>query len=154
MNITISRTFEAPPARLFQFMTDVPGWADRIEGITRVEVLTDGPIGVGTRFRETRIMFKRECTEELEFTTFEPDRGYTIECESCGCHYITTTELIPEGSGTTVQMKMEARPLTFMAKLMSPLGGLMAGGLKKCLEKDLDSLKQSIEDHPSEMATA
>lgn len=143
--LTVTKRVAAPVERVFEVFVDLDRAAERISSIVRLETLTDGPVGVGTRFRETRIMFKREATEEMEFTAFEQGRGYTIECESCGCRYVTVTELEPEGSGTVVHWRLSYKPLTLFAKIMSPLGALMVGPLKKCLERDMDELKVAIE---------
>jgi len=120
-------------------------WAGTLSGIERIEVLTDGPVGVGTRFRETRILFKREATEEMEFTAFEPGVSYSVGCESCGCRYDTRFDFVPEGGGTRVEMRMETKALTFGAKLMSPLAKLMAGAMRKMLENDLSEVKATAE---------
>jgi hypothetical protein len=42
-------------------------------------------------------------------------------------------------------MEMHSRPITFLAKLMSPLGKLMMGSMKKCIAKDMDDLRAAVE---------
>ena len=56
----------------FAFVSDFANAPKRIKSILRVNVLTPGPVGVGTRFTETRVMFGREATETrtCEATTF------------------------------------------------------------------------------------
>lgn len=142
---TISAQIAAPVAKVFQLASDAPNWAGRIKGITKVEMLTDGPVGVGTRFRETRRMFGKNATEEMEFTAFEPNRGYTLGCQSCGCQYASTFRFEEADGGTRVTMDFDAKPLLFFAKLMSPLGWLMMGSMKKCIQRDLDDLKALAE---------
>ena len=89
MNLTTERIVSRPVPEVFARFTDLSTAAERIKGIEELEVLTEGPIRVGTRFRETRIMFRRPATEEMEITAFEKDEMYTISCDSCGCHYET-----------------------------------------------------------------
>lgn len=144
-SLSITKHIAAPPERVFQLSTDIESWAERISGIVKVEVLTQGPVGVGTRFRETRIVFKKESTEEMEFTAFEPGKHYAVGAISCGCQFETRFDFVPDEGGTRVEMKMESKPLTFMAKLMSPIGALMAGSMRKMIEKDLDELKAAAE---------
>ncbi len=55
---------KAPAEKVFALFSDFSNVAGRIAGITKVEVLTAGPIGVGTRFRETRMMFMKKVAEE------------------------------------------------------------------------------------------
>ena len=143
--VTIKKHIEASPEEVFAAATDLNKWVERIRGIEKVELLTDGPLGVGTRFRETRIMFKREAIEEMEFTGFDPPNGYAVGCESHGCRYNTEFSFTPNGSGTDVEMRFEATPLTFVAKAMSAMMKPMLGSVGKVLEQDLDDLKAAIE---------
>lgn len=143
--VTVRTKVAAPANVVFEVASDLAHAAEHISGIKKLELLTDGPIAVGTRFRETRVMFHKEATEEMQITRLEPGRTYTVECESCGAHYSSTFQVQPEGSGSEMEMRLEARPLTLFAKLMSPLGFLMAGMMKKCLEQDLDDVKRIAE---------
>ena len=145
MAFTLEQQVNASVEDVFAAASDLPNAPHRIRGITKMEVLTEGPIGVGTRFRETRIMFKREATEEMEITSFDPPAGYTMECRSHGSHYVTRWSFHPEAGGTRIRMVFEARPLTFMAKVM---GFIFKPLMKACMKetaKDLEDLKTSVE---------
>ena len=146
MAMSITKHIAAPTAEVFHCLTDVHNWSETVSGITNVEVLTDGPIGKGTRFKETRIMFKKEATEEMEIVDWQEGKSYTIECESCGARYRSRFDVAPQGDGSDVTMTMETQPLSFMAKLMAPLGKLMEGTMRKCIEKDLDDVKERLEN--------
>ena len=143
--IQLSKHVAAPVARVFETHTDLSRAAERIEGIVRLEILTDGPVGQDTRFRETRVMFKKETTEEMEISHFDAPNSYTVHGESCGTEFETTFRFTPEGDGTRVDMTVVARALTLFAKLMSPLGALMAGSMRKMMDKDLEDLKRATE---------
>jgi len=146
--ITITRHFAAPREVVFERITDFRRAAESIKGIKRIEMLTDGPTGVGTKFKETRVMFGREASEVMEVTAYDPPNGYELGCVSCGCRYQTEFRLTPQGNGTDVAMVFEATPLTFIAKVM---GFLMRPMLKKCMQaiaKDLDDLKAAVEGGP------
>jgi len=143
--IKVSQTIDAPPETVFFHCSDIPHAADRVSSIERIEMLSAGPVGAGTRWKETRRMFGKEATEEMGVTEFDPPRSYTVESDSCGTHYKSVLRFVPEGSGTRVEMEFTGRPQTVMAKLSSPLAGLMSGTIKKALQRDLDELKQAIE---------
>lgn len=146
MKMSMTLTVHANVDEVFRMCTDLRHAPERISGITRMEVLTDGPIGVGTRFRETRVMFKKEHTEEMEITEFTPGRSYTVECESCGCHYRSGFDFTPSGDGTNVTFRMDARPLTWAARLMAPISALMFSPMmKKCVGQDLADIKAAAE---------
>lgn len=141
-----SIVIHAPQQQVWEAVTDLHGAADRIEGITKMEVLTDGPVGKGTRFRETRIMFKKEATEEMEITGWDPPNAYTTEASSHGCHYTSVVRCVPDGGGTRLEMSLDAQPLTFSAKLMTGLlGWMFKGACEKAFAKDLDDIRKYVE---------
>jgi hypothetical protein len=140
----------AAPERVFEVFTDLGKAAQRIESITALEILTPGPVGLGTRWRETRVMFKRESSEEMEITAFDPPRGYSVGAMSCGVLYDTRFDFTPEGDGTRVEWIFKGTPQTFGAKLTAPIFGLFFGGmLKKCMRADLEALRAACEGQES-----
>ncbi|MGM0575218.1 MAG: SRPBCC family protein [Myxococcota bacterium] len=118
MHISISEAIHAPIEAVFDAMTDPEGHAERIPAITRCEVLTDGPVGAGTRFRETRVMFGKEATEEMEFTEFDRPHGYLLEAHSHGMNYRTRHTLTREGDAIRVT-------LDFHGTLQNPVARVM-----------------------------
>ena len=148
--LAVVETINAPIDRVFELATDLPRAAQHIDGIDKIELLTEGPIGMGTRWRETRTMMGREATEEMWITAFDPPSGsteasYTAEAESCGCHYWSTFSFEAIGDTTQVTMGFRGEGRSLMAKLMSPLSGLMMGSIKKMIAQDLADLKRVAE---------
>src|SRR5262249_42210999 len=119
--------------------------SERIPSIKRIEMLTNGPVGVGTRFKETRNMFGKEATETMEVTAFDPPRSYALGCNSCGCIYDSRLDFIPSAGGTKVTMSFNVKAVSFFAKLMSPLSRLFSGMMRKCFEGDLEAVKKAAE---------
>jgi len=144
-NLAVSETVAAPPERVFAAATDFPNCADYIEGIQRVEMLTDGPVGKGTRFRETRKLFGKEATEEMEIVEYDPPRSYVLGAESHGSRYRTELRFEPEGEGTKVTMDFQATPLSGFAKVMTVLAKPMMKSMAKMCAKDLKDIKQHVE---------
>jgi carbon monoxide dehydrogenase subunit G len=142
---SLTKRIDAPVEEVFALFTDFAQAAGRIPAITKLELLTPGAIGVGTRFRETRMMFGREATEEMEITAFEPGRSYEISCHSCGAMFHTTFRFDPEGTGTIVSATFTTRALSWFAWLMKPLSALMMPMMRKCVAKDIEDLKKVAE---------
>lgn len=136
---------KAPIEKVFAAYSDFGNCAGRIKGIKRVEMLTSGPVGVGTRFKETRVMFKKEATETMEVSALEPNREYTLTCNSCGALFNSTFRFEPEAGGTQVTLDFDCKPVSLFAKLMTPLSWLMMGPMKKCIQQDLDDMKAHLE---------
>jgi uncharacterized protein YndB with AHSA1/START domain len=67
MEIHVTRTIAAPPEAAWALSTDIPTSPQVITGINSAHMVS-GPegFGVGTRWRETRTMFGKGATEEME----------------------------------------------------------------------------------------
>jgi len=145
-DFSVTRHIEAPPETVFDIATDLEHVAEHVRGIERIELLTPGPVDIGTKWRETRKMMGREATEVLEVKVFDSPRKYVVGCESCGCYFESTFTFVPSGSGTDVTLDVHTKALTLMAKIMSPIGNLMMGNtMRKCLEDDLEDVKRAAE---------
>ena len=141
----LSHVLPGAPEQVFQILSDFPNAAENISGIQRTEMLTDGPVGLGTEFRETRVFMKKEATEEMEVVGWDPPRSYTLGADTCGCDFVTKVSLQPDGEGTRVSMDFESTPRTLGAKLMAPFGALMMGAMRKCLLQDLTDAQATLE---------
>ena len=144
-SLTVSERIDAPVDRVFASLTDLASMPDVVSGVDRVDLLTDGPMQVGTRWRESRTFFGKEATEEMEISEFVLNSHYTSLAESHGSHYRSTCRFVPQGESTDVTMEFAATPVSLLAKLMTPLFGFMAKSLVKCMQEDLADWKRAIE---------
>ncbi|QDU82127.1 Polyketide cyclase / dehydrase and lipid transport [Polystyrenella longa] len=144
--VTESVWIDAPQEEVFRKGSDLPHCEEWIEEIIRIELLTEGPVGTGTRWRETRMMFGKQSTEEMSITRFEPPQMYQAEAYNCGSQYITQIHFAAENGGTKVTSNFNCVPQTFFAKIMVCLTGwMMKGMLRKMLLKDMTDLKSAVE---------
>lgn len=79
MKISVSKVIDRPPRVVFDFIAvnhvrNHPRWDQKME----LAQITDGPVGVGTRFhrRHTRVGTPIEGT--MEVVEFEPDRAFGV----------------------------------------------------------------------------
>lgn len=144
--LIVSTHVSAPLERVFEVFTDIEKAEERIPAITKVEKLSDGPFGNGTRWRETRVIMKKEATEEMWVTGFQPPHGYTVEARSHGMLYETLFRFEAEGDGTKVTWTFVGTPRSLGAKLIAPIFGLFFNGMmKKCMLGDLEALRDVCE---------
>ena len=139
--LSISEHFDCTQDHAFNVVTDFPNAPKYISGIIKTEMLTKGPVGLKTRVRETREMFGREATEEMEITDWDRPNRAVIEAHSHGARYISTYTVVAEGTGSKVSMTFEALPQTLMAKVMSFVMSGLANSLEKMMLKDLSDAK-------------
>jgi carbon monoxide dehydrogenase subunit G len=145
-SFVVTKRVEAPPETVFDVATDLAHAAEHVRGIERIEMLTPGPVGVGTKWRETRQMMGREATETLEVKAFDRPRKYVVGCESCGCYFESEFNFVPSGNGTDVTLDVHTKALTLIAKIISPIGSLMTGKtMRKLLDGDLTDVKRVAE---------
>ena len=142
----VSKVFPAPPAEVFALFTDLDRLPARVKDITRIERLTDGPVGVGTVYKESRIAFKKEGTETFEVTVFEPNARFetVTHIKSCGAEFRCDHRFTPDGAGTRVDLVVTTRAETWFAWLLAPLAYLMKPMLKKSLRGDLDQMEAAL----------
>ncbi|GAA0544728.1 hypothetical protein GCM10010172_27900 [Paractinoplanes ferrugineus] len=145
--IAVTRLIEAPVAAVWQVFTDLARRRDRLSTVTRVEVLSTGPFGAGTAWRETRRMADGgEITEDFLVELCEmPDR-FVVRSPGIGADYKMTYSFVPVVAGrhrggtmvTAVQDGGATGPIgRFLALIF---GGLAAETAEGALRRDLDDL--------------
>ncbi|MFD6246039.1 SRPBCC family protein [Streptomyces roseolus] len=146
--VVVERRVAASPGRVWESITDLPDLPRVLSGVQRVEVLTEGGFGVGTRWRETRKMLGKEATEEMTVTECEPPDRYVTVADSHGMHYVSELSLRAEGpDGSVLRMAFSARPAdgrrrNLLARLLARFG---AKAVSKALAKDLDDIARAVE---------
>lgn len=146
-SVTVTRTIDAPLETVWNVATDLATMPETMSAITDVEVLEGGDaFGVGTRWRETRTMMRREATEEMEVTRLDPHRSYTVEADNQGVHYISTFTFTPLGADRTeVAMTFTGEATTPQNVIVRLMGRLGLRIVRKSLAKDLDDLATAAE---------
>ena len=148
-SMKLSVGINAKPETVFAVVSDVENSPERIEWFEKVEMLTDGPVGVGTKWRETRRMNNSQSVEDWEMTAFESPTHFSAYCDSHGYDVDLTMRVAPDGEGSKLTLDMTTRPRTLIGKLLTPVEWLMSGMMKKIVRKDLESTKAYIEQRLS-----
>jgi carbon monoxide dehydrogenase subunit G len=130
-----------PPEELFQFLTDPQNVSRVSPNIQSLEQLTQGPVGKGTRYRETRLVNGKPARADLEVTEYEPPRTYAMRNETEGIATVYRYTFLPENNGTRVRLNAEVNG-SGLKKMMAPL---VAGILKKEDGDHLQRLKTLLE---------
>lgn len=136
----------AAPSTVFGIISDIEGSPKHQPKIKRIEMLTDGPVGAGTAWNETREMMGKEATMRIEMTQFDPPNSYTADCTSMGTHYSTRFDVLPHRDGTKLKMAMTQTSKGLFASLMNKV---FAGVMRKAIWDDLDSIKRAAEGRES-----
>ena len=144
--VTVGREVAASPETVWRIVTDLDGTANVITAITALERTDDGSgFGVGTSWRETRVMFGRQGTESMEVTAVDEGRSYTVESLSRGVLYTSVMAVEPRVDGSYLSWEFGAEARSTSAKLMTMLGKLFEGSTRKALARDLDDIAAAAE---------
>lgn len=139
---------EATPEEILDALTDFDSWSDWMDGLLRVEKLTDGAYGVGTRWRETRKLMGQEATEEFEVVEFEPPHRVALRVDgsrgsSGKGEYRFVYTLSPEAVGNSrFVMDAEIEMPGVAARLF---GWLFKSMFRKACDRDNAALKRYLE---------
>lgn len=132
----------APADRVWSVFTDLaerPRWLTTVES---VEQLSAGDFGVGTAWRETRLVAAQaRVVEELRVVACDPPRSLTLASPGIGADYRMTYTFLPVGMTTYVRIVLEGTPQGAASRVLAVLlGGLAARTVEGALRRDLADL--------------
>ncbi len=137
----LSEHIARPPRDVFEVLSDPTRATEFVDNIKESRQLTDGPIGVGTTFRETRVMNGREASADLLVSDYEPDTHIGISTEAEGIKVVYHYRLTPEADGTRLTWTCELEA-SRLRKMMLPM---VAAIMKKEDGNHLQRLKSYLE---------
>jgi carbon monoxide dehydrogenase subunit G len=129
---------DRPAGEVFDYLADARNEPDWLPGAERVEKVTDGPVGLGTRFSGT---YARAGTVEVELVEFERPHRMTFRARSRIVHFDDAVELSEEGGRTVLRAVMTAQP----QGLMRLAGPLMARTMRRQFAGNWQHLKSRLE---------
>lgn len=140
---------DAPPELVFDVFSDFPAYADMITDIDSIEMLTDPPVGLGTRYREVRTVAMKENTQTYEVVAFDPPHAFTLEARPEGgfCRIACSFVRQPDDS-TIVIFSVSVEYESFSTKVFSSImWPLMQTQLHAVIIQDLSELKAVAESY-------
>ncbi|UCH93499.1 MAG: SRPBCC family protein [Candidatus Aminicenantes bacterium] len=138
----VTRTIDAPVDVVFKTVADINQFSQAIPHIVKVEILSDVKSGVGTRFRETRLMKGKEAATELEVKEYSENDRVRIVADNHGTVWDTLFTVESKKEHTELTMTMDAKAYKLLPKLINPM---VKGIIKKAIEKDMDAVKAFCE---------
>ncbi len=128
--------------KIFSVIADCSQFSKAVPHIIKVEYLSENTTGLGTRFRETRLMGKREMSTELEVTEYSENEYVRMLSDQGGTIWDTLFTVTNHEGQTNLKVVMDARAYKFLARIFNPL---IKGMIKKAIEGDMDALKAYCE---------
>jgi hypothetical protein len=134
-------TIQRPAGEVFAFLAafeNIPMWNYAIDETTRVSA---GPVGVGTRYRQTRSIPSRS-VEDFEVTVFEPATRLAIRGQIGPFQAAISYQLEGAAGATRLVNNVELSPPPAMPRLLAPL---TTRRIKAAVAQNLAKLKLLLE---------
>ncbi|PGT81317.1 MULTISPECIES: SRPBCC family protein [Bacillaceae] len=134
--------------KAYTALLDLDSAENWMQGFVGIERLDEGPLKVGSEWKETRKMFGKEASEYFEVVELkEPDK-IVLRCDGTKGttgkgEFLFTYTLSSINDHTEVKLNGEINGLSGLSKIF---GKLVVGSFKKACEKDLDALKKHLEN--------
>ncbi|MGY1669201.1 wax ester/triacylglycerol synthase domain-containing protein [Geodermatophilus sp. SYSU D00710] len=126
------------PAELFAFMTDPRRELDWNPQLLAVEQLTDGPVGVGTRFR---MRFRHGAGDStVVYTRVDPPRSWAARSTSPRLDVRVEGRVEPAGSGARLVVRTDLRP----RGLLRPLAPLLRRYVHRTWDRNLSTISTHL----------
>lgn len=137
----MSEWISRSPKEVFDFITSSDNASKVVPSVKSMVKLTEGPVRLGTRYRETRLMSGKEQYAELEVVDYEPNQKYAMKNVTAGIETVYRYTFHPEADGTRVNLVCEVKA-GGLKKLMLPM---VASILKKEDGDHLQKVKEALE---------
>lgn len=141
IQVDVSIDIDAPVKKVFEYSTNNDNDPVWMEEVVKVQKMTDGPIGVGSTFKNYVEFLGRSIEDSHEIVEYEPFTSMTISQKAGPVPFKATYLYRPLEDGTRFSMQIEAEPGGFF-KLASPL---VRRQLKTQYERNLKNLKAILE---------
>jgi hypothetical protein len=145
VQVCVDIAIERPREVVFEAFCDIDRAAGRRRGVKQVDVITPGPFGLGTRWRQTRGGLAHPM-QELWVTRLDRGRMYRVEAETAGVHYVSDVSFADDGDDRTlVHLEYTGTPLTRGARIRSLADALAASSARRMLRRDLSDMRKALE---------
>ncbi|MBP2243224.1 carbon monoxide dehydrogenase subunit G [Cytobacillus eiseniae] len=137
---------QKPIDEVFNYMSGMENVHEVMPIVVKMEKLTDGEIGAGTKFKETRLVRGKNVYAEVEYVQYEQNRSFTSRSNSNGLivEYKYMFHEIEEG--TQVEFEAFIKTTGLRMRLSKPMivkmikreDGYQLENLKNMLEKEIE----------------
>ena len=141
-SVVVVRSINAPADTVFQTVADPNRFVKAIAGVTKLEFLSKTTSGVGTRFRQTRVMKGKPSTMDFDITEYVKNQRVRIVNETDGNVWDSVFTVEPDGNATKLTMRMETKSERLFVRLMMPLICML---IKKAVAGDMNAVKAMCE---------
>lgn len=145
---SLTQHVNASPEKVWTVISDILGSAATLSGVESIQMVSEGPYGEGTRWKETRSMIGRRETVEMWVAEADPPHSTTVKALQGGADYTSRFTLAERDGGTDLTLTFGAevlRPTAVSRIMMALFGKLGMKVTRKALAKDLAEIAVKAE---------
>ncbi|MFA1822329.1 SRPBCC family protein [Virgibacillus oceani] len=148
IHFEVKQTIRVSKEKAFESLLDLDAAHHWKQGLVRIEREDNDPIQPGSEWKERRQVFGKEATEHFEAVELHQPEKIVLRCDGTKStagngEYIFTYRIKTTGESAEITLNGEMKEITGLAKLF---GKLLAGSFKKSSAKDLEALKDYLEN--------
>jgi carbon monoxide dehydrogenase subunit G len=114
-----SEMIHRPIEEVFSYLSNLENAPNLLPFVVDMEKLSNGPVGNGSRFLETRLVRRRRIQAEVQITEFQCPSAFTSKSISNGVEILYHYTFSEIEEGTQVEMEAEVKTaglLSFLTK--------------------------------------
>jgi uncharacterized protein YndB with AHSA1/START domain len=134
--------FEQSVEVVFAYLANPEAYPQWQSGYLEAQITSEGPIGVGTRFRAVNELAGRRIEVQNEVTAYVPDRKFAFKSISGNLEVRSDVRLQSFRGGTKANLVFEAQLGSFL-RLPEPLAAWL---IRQRQQADLEELKKLLVD--------
>ncbi len=132
---------ERPIEEVFAYIAEMGNTQQWQADVTRAEVTSNGPLGVGSTGIFAQKVMGREISNEFEITAYDPPYQLCFKTIAGPVSFEGCQTCEEQNGGTLVTMHMNGEAGGFF----KVAEGMLQGQVQKSFERDLNMLKQVLE---------
>jgi len=132
-----------PTNQVFEFLANPENGPKWQSGLTESKLLTEGPVRVGSQFKETVKFLGRPIELICEYVEVEPGRKMVFKSDNSKTLQFDLTFLVEPGQAGASRVTVSGH--SHVSGLLRLLEPLFAGEVKSASRKELQQLKAALE---------
>lgn len=143
LSVRVQTVVDAPPERVFAFMTDFPVFARVMHSAVETYFVGDSTMGLGAEWLQKTGDSAEEMTEARHrIVAFDPPHSFTMESVDHSSTETMIFRLSESGNGTRVEFHNQLRAHSIWLLIFALIG---MGFIRKAMRADLERVRDTIE---------
>jgi hypothetical protein len=153
MRLEVKAFADAPRDIVYRTLTDLWNRPRFVSNVEAVDMLSSGPIGIGTHYIENRIVLGRGLAIEFTIGDYDPPGIFVLTAEHAGVGFEVSYTLGYTGHETGITLELAGAPASWAGQLASLGMAIRKARLRGELEAEVGDIAREAERRYAERRT-